>query len=154
MSYRKRLGVAAVIVVTVITGGVVAALWTATGSGSGRATAVSAQTITATAATGTADLYPGFTEGDLHLNVTNPNPYDVTFTSFAVSAITSSDETGCAAATYLSIDTASAISLSVAAGASALAASIDDVVTLDSTAPDECQGAQFSVTLTLSGAQS
>src|SRR5687767_15759716 len=85
-------GVAAIAV-----SGVAYAMWSANGSGSGTAKALSAQTVTVNAVTGAADLYPGFTGGDAHCNLTNTNPYPVTFTSMPAGALSSSHATRCPA---------------------------------------------------------
>lgn len=77
------------------------ALWTSTGSGSSGAKALTAQTITVSASSGPADLYPGFTQGDLFFTSANTNPYPVTFTSMTPGSITSSDETNCPRQTFL-----------------------------------------------------
>lgn len=134
-----------------VLGGVAVALWTATGTGSGEARALTAQMITVSAVTGTADLYPGFTAGDLSFSMNNPNPYGVTFTSSTAGAVTSSDPTGCPASN-VTVGDASGLSLSVGAGATA-GGSIADVVSMSALAPDECQGVTFTVALTLSGSQ-
>jgi hypothetical protein len=147
---RKRT-IAAAIVFIAAAGGAVAAYWGATGTGDGEAASVSAQAITVSASTGTADLYPGFTDGDLSFTVTNPNPYPVEFTSYTAGTITSSDPANCPSTNVTVVD--GAISLSVAAGATALATTLPDVVTMISAAPDGCQNKTFTVTLTLSGSQ-
>ena len=133
--------------------GIAAALWTANGNGSGRATALSATTITVAASSGAADLYPGFTQGDLHFTATNPNPYAVAFTDFTAGTITSSDPAGCPE-TNVTVDNRGGINVPVAENASDVAGSIPDVVTLAIDAPDACQGVAFDVVLTLTGSQS
>ena len=144
------LGLAAVIVAAA---GTAYALWSSTGSGPGRAEAIEAQSITVTAATGAADLYPGFAGGDVHFTLTNPNPYPVTFTSMAPGAITSSNPGSCAAS-LVTVDPASGLGLTVGAGQTTGTQSIADVVALDASAPDGCQGVSFTIQLTLTGAQS
>jgi len=133
--------------------GVAFAAWTADGTGSANARARTASTITVTAVTGTADLYPGFNDGDLSFTLTNANPYPVTFTSMTPGAITSSAPGACPSSN-LTVDTASGLSLPVAASATSGTQSIADVVNLASTAPDGCQGVVFTVAVTLTGSQS
>ena len=128
-------------------------LWTSSGAGSGRAQATTAQTITVTAATGTADLYPGFADGDVRFTLTNPNPYPVTFTSMSPGAITSSNQGACNAS-LVTVDPLAGLSLAVGAGQTTGMQTIADVVTLDGTAPDGCQGVAFTIQLTLTGSQS
>ena len=76
---RKKKVVIGIVTVVTLGAGAAAALWSASGSGSGTARSVTAQVVTVTAATGAADLYPGFTGGDVHFTLSNPNPYPVTF---------------------------------------------------------------------------
>ena len=96
-SKMKKAAAVAAILGLALTAGISVALWTSSGTGSGRARTLTAQTITVNAATGSADLYPGFSGGDLHFTMTNPNPYGVVFTSMAPGAVTSSDPTNCPA---------------------------------------------------------
>jgi hypothetical protein len=150
-SVLKKVAVAGVGVGAVIGGTMAYALWSANGSGSGNAKALSAQSITVTAATGAADLYPGFTQGDVFFTVTNTNPYPVTFTGMSTGTITSSAP-GCAASN-ISVATPT-ISVTAAVGDTNVAKSIPDVVTMISGAPDGCQGVTFTIPLTLTGSQS
>ena len=60
---------------------VAVAFWAADGLGPGDSEALSASTITVAAATGAADLYPGFTQGDVYFTSANANPYPVTLTA-------------------------------------------------------------------------
>ena len=140
-------------VVFTLMAGIAFAAWTADGTGSANARARTASTITVNAVAGTADLYPGFTDGDLHFTLTNANPYPVTFTAMTPGAITSCSPGSCPASN-LTVDTASSLSLSVAANATSGAQSIADVVNLASTAPDGCQGVNLTVAVTLTGSQS
>jgi hypothetical protein len=149
---KKILGLGVVLGVLAALG-IAFAAWTATGTGSGRAKALSAQTLTVNASTGTADLYPGFTQGDLYFTVTNPNPYGVSFTSFTSGTVTSSDPTNCPAAN-VTVTASGSITPAVAVSGNANPSpqkSIPDIVTMVSGAPDGCQGVQFDVVLTLTG---
>jgi len=134
-------------------GGVAVALWSANGSGEGRATALTAQSLVVSATTGSADLYPGFTQGDLYLLADNPNPYPVTFTAFTESGIVSSNTTDCPSSN-VTVNDSGAISLVVPANAVDAPLSIANVVTMSAGAPDGCQGKTFDVTITLTGSQS
>lgn len=154
MSRRKRARlVAAVVSIAIATGiGVAVALWSASGTGAGQARALTAQTLTVTAATGAADLYPGLTGGDLYFTLTNPNPYDVTFTSMTAGRVTSSDEPNCPAVNVTVAGT-SGLSLNVAGNSTSGQFSIADVVSMARGAPDGCQGVTFTVSITLNGSQ-
>jgi hypothetical protein len=151
-SALKKVAVAGVGVGAVIGGTMAYALWTANGSGSGNAKALSAQSITVTAATGAADLYPGFTQGDVFFTVSNTNPYPVTFTGMTAGTVVSGDPTNCPASN-VTVSSAT-VSIAVPAGATNASKSIADVVTMISGAPDGCQGVTFTIPLTLTGSQS
>lgn len=154
MRVRTRNKVAALVIAltVMLTAGLAVALWTANGTGSGNARALTAQTITVNATTGTADLYPGFTGGDVHFTLTNTNPYAVTFDSMTPGAITSSNPGACPASN-VSASSATGLSLPVGANATSGAQSIANVVSMDSGAPDGCQGVTFTIALTLTGSQ-
>ncbi len=150
---RKRMATVIGLATLVVGAGTVAALWSANGSGSGQARATTAQALTVNAATGATDLYPGFTAGDVYFTLTNPNPYPVTFTSMTAGAITSSNPSGCPSSN-ITVANATGLSLAVGANASSGTQSVGDVVTMAAAAPDACQGATFTISLTMSGAQS
>lgn len=149
---RKQKTATVVVIAGLIGGGAAAALWSANGAGSGQARATTAQSVTVTAATATADLYPGFTGGDVSFTLTNPNPYPITFTSMTPGAVVSSNAGACPASNVTVIG-ATGLSLPVAASSTTGTQSISDVVTMVAGAPDGCQGVTFAINLTLSGAQ-
>ncbi len=149
---NPKVAAAAIATTFVLVAGVAFATWTADGTGSGTARARTAQTITVNATTGTADLYPGFTQGDVHFILTNTNPYPVQFTSMTPGAITSSAPVACPASN-LTVAPASSLGLDVGANATSGSLSIDGVVTLASAAPDGCQGVTFTVAVSLTGSQ-
>jgi hypothetical protein len=155
MSKRKRRSIVGAIVLVLALGvaGVAYSLWPASGSGSGRATSASAVALTLTATSGAADLYPGFTAGDIYFTVDNPNPYPVTFTSFTEGGIVSSDNVACPS-TNVTVDDGGAINFVVAADADDEAHSIANVVSMSGSAPTGCQNKTFTITLSLSGTQS
>jgi hypothetical protein len=129
------------------------ALWSSSGSGSGTARALNAASVTVTGAAGSADLYPGFTAGNVSFTLNNTNPYAITFTSMTAGTVTSSNPAACPA-TNVTVASATGLSLVVAAGATSLTQSVNDVVSMLASAPDGCQGITFTVTMTLAGAQS
>jgi hypothetical protein len=150
---RKHKVVSIAAVITLLTGvGIASALWSAAGSGAGNAKSITAQSVTVTAATGTADLYPGFTAGDVFFTVVNPNPYPVTFTSMTAGAIVSSNPGACAA-TNVSVIGATGLNIAVGAGATLTGQSIANVVSMAAGALDGCQNVTFTINLTLTGAQ-
>jgi len=153
ISSKKKIAVGAALF-SVGTVGTAAAFWSATGSGDGQARSISAVVLTVTAATGAADLFPGFTGGDVFFTVNNANPYPVTFTSYSGATIVSADPANCPNAN-VSVAASGTVtpSLVVGANASGVAGSIPDIVSMATTAPDGCQGKNFTVTLTLTGSQ-
>ena len=143
-----------------VTSGVAFALWSGQGTGSGRAQATTAVTATVTpvdctVAPACADLYPGFTEGDVYFTITNDNPYDITFDGMTAGAITVDvDHAEDCLATNITVESpVSGLSLVAPASSTTGQLSIDDVVTMDDAAPDGCQGASFDIVLTLTGTQ-
>jgi len=150
---RIRKAAFAVAVIAAIAGmGVAFAAWTATGTGSGQVNAVTAQSVTVNASTGTADLYPGATDGDVYFTLTNSNPYAVTFTSMTAGTVTSSDPTNCPSSN-VTVGNASGLTLNVSANSTSGQLSIADVASMSASAPNGCQGITFSVSITLSGSQ-
>ena len=133
--------------------GLAFALWSATGSGEAQSKALTASALTASAATATADLYPGFTGGDVYFTVANPNPYAVTISGVSFGAITSSDGANCAASN-VSATNKTGLTISVPANATAEAVTVQDAITMASTAGDGCQGVSFTAAVTISGTQS
>ena len=150
---RNKMAAAVIALTVLLTAGLAVALWSANGTGSGNARALTAQTVTVNATTGTADLYPGFTGGDVHFTLTNTNPYPVTFDAMTPGAITSSAPGACPASNVTAAS-ATGLSLPVGANATSGAQSISNVVTMAAAAPDGCQGVTFTIALTLTGSQS
>ena len=147
--FSRRMGITTALVLGALIVSVAFAAWTSTGTGSGRAKSLSAQNSTVTARTGAADLYPGFTDGDLYFRVNNPNPYDVTFTSATFGAVTSSDTTACPSANVTVDASASGLSLTVPAGSTGTDLQINDVVNMLADAPNGCQDKTFDIVVTL-----
>ena len=148
----KRILAVGLPLVVIAATGIGYANWTQTATGSGTATAKSAVASTVTGVAATADLYPGSTGGVVSFSVNNPNPYPVTFTSMTPGAITvdAAHSAGCAS-TNITVASAT-LTLNVAAGGSGTAAPA--VASMISTAANGCQGATFTVALTLAGASS
>lgn len=153
----KKLIVSGVVAAILVVSGVAYAAWTSTGVGAGRASSGSAVALTVNASTGTADLYPGFTQGDVYFTITNPNAYPVTFTTMTLgSAITNTvpaDATACPP-TNVTATGATGLSLTVGANTTSGQLSIANVVSMSAAAPDGCQDKTFEIPLTLTGASS
>ncbi len=151
----KKLTVGTLFLGVALAGSVAFAAWTATGSGNGYAKAKSAvalTTVDVSAAT-SAQLYPGAT-GDVLLKITNPNPYEVTVDSVAGNgAITSDKGSACDALTGVSYTPPASPSLVVPAGAS-VQFTLTGAVAMNNNSDDTCQGAIFTIPVTLAGASS
>jgi hypothetical protein len=149
----RRIAVTVAFMIGSLSLGVAMAQWTTSGSGSGQAKALSAVNLVVTARAGTADLYPGFTQGDVYFTVTNPNPYPVRMTSATFGAVTSSNIPLCPSTNVTVAATASGLTLDIPAGSVGTNLSIADVVSMGLSAPDGCQGKDFTIAMTLSGSQ-
>jgi hypothetical protein len=162
-SFSRKLAVTTAAVLGALILGVAFANWTATGSGSGTAKAVTANVsaVTTDPTGAVADLYPGFTGGDLYFKITNPNPYAVSFNKYTLGSITMEDATGpCSTATgNVSVPTTeqtlpSGSEITVPANTTTpVSRSIADVVSMSSGAANECQGDTFTIAITLTGTQ-
>lgn len=148
----KKGSVTAIFLGVMLAASVAFASWLATGTGNGYAKATSAQNLTTSAATPTADLYPGGT-GNLKITINNPNPYPVLVTQIARTggAITSDAGAACDASTGVSMSTPQTVSISVAAGGSTTT-TLTGVMSMTNSSDTTCQGATFTVPVTVTGA--
>lgn len=148
---KRSAGVASV-VVGLIGLSIAFAAWTSTGEGDGDVTAGEATALTVTVSDVTG-LYPTQSK-NLPFTVTNPNPYAVTLTGAdfgGVKVDTESADAGCVA----SVVDGDAITLpDVVVAASGTSDELLFPVTMSNAATDACQGATFTVTVTVSGASS
>ncbi len=151
---RGRLGrkgtVIGVLVGSMFAAGIAFAAWTASGTGSGYAKATTAQALTTVdvSASTTATLYPGAT-GDVSLRIDNPNPYPVRVTDVAGNGAITSSAPGCNVASVTFTDQ-SGLTLDVAAGGAA-DFTLVGAVQMSAAANDGCQGATFTIPVSLSG---
>lgn len=133
------------------TGAIAYAAWNATGSGSATAKASSSQalsTIDASAST-TATLYPGAT-GNAKITISNPNPYPVKVTAINGNGIITSDAgTACNAATGVTFTNQTG-AWTVAPSSSA-SLTLTGAVAMSNASDDTCQGAVFTIPVSLSG---
>jgi hypothetical protein len=150
----KKLTIGTLFLGIALAGSVAFAAWTATGSGSGYAKAGTAQALTTVdvSASTAATLYPSGT-GDVVVKITNPNPYQVTVTSIAGNGTITSDKgAACDAATGVTytdqtgswVVNALASTQFTLSGAAAMSNASDN----------SCQGAVFTIPVSLSGASS
>jgi hypothetical protein len=152
MKMSKKLTVGALFAGAMLAGSIAFAAWTATGSGSGYAKATSAQVLTTVDVSATTDatLYPGAT-GDVELRISNPNPYPVLVTSVAgAGTIDSSTTPACDASTGVTFTDQSSLSIAVPANGTADAV-LTGSVAMSNASHTSCQGAVFTIPVTLSG---
>lgn len=148
----KKLTAGALFLGVALASSVAFAAWTASGSGNGYAqakTAVALTTVDVSAST-TAQLYPGGT-GDVLIKITNPNPYAVTVTGVAAGgAITSDKGVACNGATGVTYTAPTSPSLAVPASSSAQF-TLTGAVAMSNASNNACQGAIFTIPVTLTG---
>jgi hypothetical protein len=154
MNHRSvtRISAGTLLVSLMIAGSVAFAAWTATGTGEGYAKATTAQALTTVdvSASTTATLYPGAT-GDVLIRIDNPNPYAVRVTDVAGSgAITSDAGAGCDASTGVTYTDQSGLTLNVPAGGAATF-TLTGAASMSNASANSCQGAVFTIPVTLSG---
>lgn len=148
----KKLTVGTLFLGVALAGSVAFAAWTATGSGNGYAQATSAQALTTVNATTSATLYPGAT-GDVFVKITNPNPYQVTVTAInGNGAITSDKGAACDASTGVAYTNQTGSW--VVAGGATTQFTLSGAVAMSNASDTTCQGAIFTIPVTLSGASS
>lgn len=132
--------------------GMAFAAWITSGSGSATAKAGSAVTLTTSAsATSTATLYPGGAAGDAFIKVNNPNSFPVTVNTVTGSGAITADA-GHAACTTTGVTFTNATGLSIAVGAGASTdTTLTGKVSMDNTSLNACQGATFTIPVTIAG---
>ncbi len=161
MKLRKRASVIALFLAVVIAGGVAAAAWLVSGTGSATSQAASAVSLTVSAGTPTPSLYPkpaaGYGSpmvGAVYATVTNPNPFPVQLTNATFGAVASTPLAGktCAASNVVApAPVTLATPVTVPANGNA-AVTVPGALEMVSTADNGCQGATFTVQVTLTGA--
>ena len=118
------------------------------GSGYSKAKVASSLTLSDASASTTAQLYPGGT-GDIWIKVTNSNPFAVTVTSVTgAGTITSDKGAACDAATGVTFTNTSGLTQAVGAGAT-VTFSLAGKVAMSNASDNSCQGAVFTVPITL-----
>jgi hypothetical protein len=144
---RRKLTLMGVVMALFLVGSVVFAAWLVTGEGNGAARATSADDLVVEPGTTTADLYPG-SDGEVKLTIENPNAFDVEVSSIAGDGPVTSAAPGCST-TGVSFTAQSGLSITVAAGAT-VNVSLDDAASMSNASDNGCQGATFSVPVTVS----
>jgi hypothetical protein len=150
--YVLRTSVATVATGALLAAGIAFAAWTATGSGNGYAKAQSVSpltTVDASAST-TAQLYPGGT-GDVVITVSNPNSFPVTITAVTGNGTITSDKgAACNASTGVTFTNTSGLS-QVAPGSTTTSFTLSGKAAMSSASDNSCQGAVFTIPVTLTG---
>lgn len=129
------------------------AAWTGQATGPGQSQARRSERVVVAGAAGPAELYPGGPAAAVHFTLTNDNPFNILFTSMTPGAVTSSEPTACPASNVTPTG-ATGLALASPAAATTGTLSIPGVLTMSPSAPDGCQAAVFSVSMTLNGIQS
>jgi hypothetical protein len=155
---KRRLIFAAVTVMVLVIASLGYAAWTSAGNGSGVAKASTAQALTTVTATASAGLYPGATAA-LSLQVSNPNPYPVTVTDVTgngtITADASHSTCGQDASHPTGVTYTDQHNLSIAVPANGTTSvSVSNSVHMSNASDNSCQGATFTIPVSLTGASS
>ena len=153
--WYKRITAGSILFGIILVSSVAYAAWTASGGGQGYAKAGSAQALTTVdvSASTTATLYPSGT-GSVLLRIANPNPYPVRVTSVSGSGTVTSDKgAACDASTGVSFTNQTGLTLDIPAS-SAATFTLAGAAAMSNASDNSCQGAVFTIPVTLSGASS
>ena len=154
---RLALAIAALLLFGVA--GLVYAAWTTNGTGSAYATAGEAEdlsTVDVSASVGTLPnaLYPGI-DGDVLIQVHNPNPFPVKVTQVAANgAVTASGGKGTCTTTGVTLNGPVATTIEVGAESDSAETTLTDAAHMSSASEDGCQGATFTIPVSLTGVSS
>lgn len=151
--FQGRWGkpLAAVVVALVLAGGAFA-YFTATGSGSATANVGTAQALTFAPGAPTTDLFPA-RSGDVDVLVSNPNSFSVHVNGLVLRAAEGTggfdaSPSGCdLSKLHYSMQTNGGSGWSIPANAASHHINLPSSISLDSDAPNSCQGAMFKVYL-------
>ena len=149
----RKLAVATIVAVVSAVGFVYAA-WTTNGGGSGYAKAGTAQALTTVdvSASTSATLYPGGPAGDVSIRIANPNPFPVKVTGVSGNGAITADagHSGCTT-TGVSFTDQTGLNISVAAN-SQVTETLSGAASMSNASLNACQGATFTIPVTISGA--
>ncbi|SFP13435.1 hypothetical protein SAMN05660464_2166 [Geodermatophilus dictyosporus] len=159
---RRRVGVVLLGTAVLLGSGVATATWLASGTGSGAARAATVSDLVVSPGVPAGTLYPkpsgGYgaaTTGTVVATVSNPNAFAVDLTTATLGTVTATPLSGrtCASGTVVPAQPSVPLSpaVRVPAGASGVQVTVPGALEMLPTAEDGCQGASFSVVLTLSG---
>jgi hypothetical protein len=148
---RRKLTLLGAVMALFLLGSVVFAAWLVTGEGNGAAQATTADDLVVSPGTTTADLYPG-SDGDVELTIENPNAFDVTLSSIAGDGAVTTGAAGCNT-TGVTFTAPATTGQAIAAGAT-LNLSLPNAASMSNASDNACQGATFSVPVTVSASSS
>lgn len=151
--FIKKVSVAGIALALFLLAGVVFAAWVVTGTGSGSAKAQQAQSLTTTdaSASTTAQLYPG-ASGDVKVTINNPNPFDVKVKSITGSgAITSNTTVACDGSTGVTFTDQNPTTNNVVPKGGSLTMTLTNAVSMNNNSHTDCQGAVFTIPVTITG---
>ena len=161
-STRSRAAAFAVVPLVLAGGTGAYAYWSATGTGSAAVPSATAALLTVTATGTPPSLYPGRTIS-LDVTLANSNVYPVSITKLTAVSVASSDAQACSPSANITVS--STVTSTFASGGYTLPAPIAvaaggstnttlaNLITMNTTALDPCQGKTFTVTLTFTGSQ-
>jgi hypothetical protein len=161
MKLRNRATVIALLVVAALGGGIAAAAWLVSGTGAATSQAATAVSLTVSPGTPTASLYPkpaaGYgspSVGAVVTTVSNPNPFPVQLTSATFGAVTATPLAGrtCAASNVVATGPVTLATPVTVAANSTAPVTVPGALEMISAADNGCQGATFTVQVTLTGA--
>jgi hypothetical protein len=154
---HRRIASAAFALAVFIVGGIVFAAWVVTGTGQGYSKASQAQELTTSdvSASTSSQLYPGG-QGDVKVQINNPNPFPVTVSQIAGNGAVSSDTAGCtdvggdsSKATGVSFATQNLSSGNVVPAGGNLDVTLNNAASMSNQAVNACQGAVFTIPVSL-----
>ncbi len=150
---KRNFIVASMALIAMTAVGFVYAAWTTNGSGSGYAKAGTSQALTTVdvSATTAASLYPG-QNGDVKIEVSNPNPYAVRVTAIEDTGAATVDagHSGCTT-TGVTFNDQTGLTLDIPASSST-ATTLSGAASMSNASLNACQGATFTIPVSLTGA--
>jgi hypothetical protein len=150
---RKKILALGVVVGVLAALGIAFAAWTATGTGNGYAKAKTAVDLSTVAVTPAATLYPGAT-GNALISIVNPNDYQIQVTDITGNGaiVTSSPNVpACDASTGVTFTNQTGQTLNVPAHSAGTLFTLTGAVSMDNSSVDACQGATFTIPVSLAG---
>ena len=156
LTKKRNVIVAGAALALVAAASLVYAAWTTNGSGSGYAKAGNSQALSTVdvSASTSASLYPG-TNGDVKLEISNPNSFAVRVTAVTLNGTNANitadaGHSGCTT-TGVSFTDQTGLSIDVPAGGTQTA-TLNGAASMSNASVNDCQGATFTIPVSLSGA--